>query len=267
MNTKSSIRILKRRIDRNSPSIFAGLAIGGVFSTTLFAIRATKPAIELIEMEKKSRAEDFAERYKANPDDPSLNISNLLTPLDYVRLTWKCYIPTIASGIITIVCIISSNKINLERNAALLGLYSISENTLKEYQRKVVEKIGEKKEEKIQDELYQDKLNANPLKGETVILTGKGEYLMYETFSGRYFRSDIEFLKKKVNEFNHTLLTEMYLPINDFFDDIGLEPVDSGRKVGWDVERGLMEIKFTAKITDNGEPCIVIGYKTEPKYL
>jgi hypothetical protein len=59
----------------------------------------------------------------------------------------------------------------------------------------------------------------------------------------------------------------MFLPLNDLYDMLGLEDTDMGRRAGWDVQNGKLELQFSAKIATDGEPCIVLSYSVEPKYL
>lgn len=272
MNLKPKINKAKRAIMRESPSILTGIGVTGVFSTTILAIKATPAAESLLYEERVDRYEDYMERKKADPDylDPDFDGDPTrwhISPLDCVKLTWQCYIPTVISGAITIACIIGANKINLQRNAALMSLYSVTQEALREYQEKVIEVIGKNKEEKVQEELAQDKLEKNPIEEGNIILTHTGEHLFYDEFSGRYFKSDIETVRRCMNDFNWDLLTDMYKPINEFYDYLGIDPIEGGRRIGWDVESGKIEIKFTAKIATNGEPCIVLGYSTYPKPL
>jgi hypothetical protein len=235
-------------IDANSPAILTGIGVAGVLSTVALAIKGTSSAVFVINEEETLNRRKFTQREK-------------------LELVWKFYIPTAASSALTIIAIIGSNHISTHRNAALLSLYSIADQALKEYQDKVVETIGQKKEEKIRDEIAKDKLDNNPLDGREVILTGKGNCLFFDTLSGRYFRSDLETVRRIQNDFNELLFNDMFLPLNDLYDMLGLEDTDMGRRAGWDVQNGKLELQFSAKIATDGEPCIVLSYSVEPKYL
>jgi hypothetical protein len=249
---KRVVKSLGNTIDANSPAILTGIGVAGVLSTIALAIKGTSSAAYVIFEEENLRGQ---EQYVP------------LTQREKLELVWKFYIPTAASSILTIVAIIGSNHISTRRNAALLSLYSMADMALKEYQDKVAEMIGEKKEEKIRDEIAKDKLDNNPLDGREVILTGKGTCLFFDTLSGRYFRSDLETVRKVQNDFNELLFNDMFLPLNDLYDMLGLEDTDMGRRAGWDVQNGKLEIQFSAKIATDGEPCIVLSYSVEPKYL
>ncbi len=247
MKIKRIIRSVGNTIDANSPAILTGLSVAGVLSTVVLAIKGTSSAVLVINEEEITRGG--------------------LTQKEKLEVAWKFYIPTAVSSAFTIAAIIGSNHISTRRNAALLSLYSIADQALKEYQDKVVETIGQKKEEKIRDEIAKDKLDNNPLEGREVIITGKGNCLFYDTLSGRYFRSDLETVRRIQNDFNELLFNDMFLPLNDLYDMLGLENTEMGRSAGWDVQNGKLDIQFSAKIATDGEPCIVLSYSIEPKHL
>lgn len=54
-------------------------------------------------------------------------------------------------------CLIGASSVNLRRNAALATAYTLSESALKEYREKVVETIGEKKEQAVQDAVAKER--------------------------------------------------------------------------------------------------------------
>lgn len=242
---------------KNSPTIFAGLGIGGFLTALVMSVGATKKALELIKDEDERRnkeAIDLGAAYQ------------YITKMDVVKLTWKCYIPTVTVGLGAIACVITSNSVNLRRNAVLASLYSLSETAMKEYQQKVVEKIGEKKEQTVRDDISQDKLDKDPVTGKQVILTGKGETLCYDTLSSRYFKSDLETIRRVVNDFNFEIVTgEMFKSLNEFYSELGLEPMDLGRDIGWSIDHDKLEVEFTAKIASDGNPCIVLNYRALPR--
>lgn len=247
---KSGITSLRNTMYKESPTIFSGLAITGVFTTTGFAVDATLKAQRVIDRE----------HYERQDDEP-------FSKKETLGLVWKYYIPTVISGITTVSFIVLSNSINLRRTAAITGLYEVTQKSLKEYQKKVVETLGENKANKIDEALAQDKLDNNPVTDREVLVTSNGDALFFDTMSGRYFRSSIEFIRKTVNDFNQELLSEMYMPLNDLYYKWNLKPVKIGNDTGWNIDDGLLEVSFTAKIADSGEPCIVLNYDVCPRKL
>lgn len=264
MNTdiiKSGGRIIGETLVKKSPTILSVLAVGGVFTTVVMGIDATPKAMRLLDLERDQREKDSIAEGYGGAIDP-------MTKLEVIKVTWKVYLPTIAMGALTVSCIIGANSINMRRNAALASLYSLAETAMAKYQEKVIETIGETKEEKIRGGIIQDKLDNDPLFPDQIIQTGKGETLFWDSLSGQYFMSDVEIVRRIVNNFNKTLLTEMSLPINDFYMDLGIEPTALGEKLGWTTEHGMLEIEFSSKLTKNEKhPCIVLNYRFMPRKI
>lgn len=239
---------IKYALSKNSPTILTGIGVAGVISTTGSAIRDTPQALDLIEQANK-------------------NNKKKLTKFETVKLVAPCYIPTIIMGTITIACIIGSNSINGKRNAALATIYSISEAAMKEYQAKVVETIGAKKERQIKDEITKDLVANNPVEEDSIIHTGRGTTLCYDSISGRYFRSNIENIRKAVNDLNRSFLDgDMYISLNELYYSIGLPETKLGNDLGWPIGNGNIELDFSSHLTADGTPCLVMDYKIIPIY-
>ncbi len=92
----------------------------------------------------------------------------------------------------------------------------------------MIETIGEKKEQTVRDAIANDRINKNPVSRREVIITEKGNTLCYDAISGRYFKSDIDKLKKAENELNRRMRDEMYISLNEFYYEIGLNPTKIG---------------------------------------
>ena len=259
METRGLIQTAKTLggiFSRNSPAILTALSVGGLVTTAFMGSRASIKAYYILDEERAIREENSSDGYY----DP-------LTKREMFDLTWKCYIPTVAIGLATIGCIVGANHISSMRNAALASIYGITEAAFKEYQTKVVETIGATKELKVRDEVSADRLKANPLGTNEVIFTGKGEVMCYDSLSGRYFKSDIEQIRRMVNKLNQELLTDMFLTVNELYDAIGLSNTKLGDEMGWDLDKGLLEINFSAQLADDGEPCLVLNYDVTPRFM
>jgi len=235
----------------NSPTILTSLAVAGLISTTVLAVKATPKALRLIEEESGHR------RVQGYP----------FSKRDLVRVTWKCYIPATAVGVASIFCIIQANTINLRRNAAIASIYTITESALKEYQSKVVETIGKNKELGVRDEISADRLKANPSGSNEIIFSGKGDVLCYDSLTGRYFKSSMEHIRQSINVLNRQLMTDMFITLNELYYELGLKDTKLGDSLGWNLDKGLMDVSFSTQLSDEGEPCLVINYDVSPKFI
>ena len=257
----NGIQKIGRVLSQNSPLILIGMSVAGLVTTVVMAVRVTPKAVRLIENAKYNLA--LEEDEQGNVTEP---MKLDFTTMDVIKTTWKLYIPAVIMGGVTISCIIGANSINLRRNAALASVYSLTEATLKEYQEKVVETIGKGKEQKIKDGIAKDRIIKNPPNDATIIITGKGETLCYDALSGRYFKSDIESIRKILNELNSSLMNEMTISLNDVYFALGMSNIKLGEELGWTIDDGLMEFHFSSQLSEDGIPCLVIDYTVDPLF-
>lgn len=237
-----------RAMSKHSPEILTGIGIAGMITTTVLAVRATPKALRQIEkFEECVLLED-----------------EKITPIDAIKVAWKPYIPAAVTGVFSVACLIGANSVNVRRNAALATAYKLSETAFSEYKSKVIETIGEKKEKVVRDEVAKSRVEKNPVSHGEVIITEKGNTLCYDAISGRYFKSDIDKIRKVENILNKRLLSEDYVSLNDFYSELGLEYTKLGDELGWNVIDGLIEFDFSSTLADD-TPCIVIDYKVAPK--
>jgi hypothetical protein len=180
-----------------------------------------------------------------------------------IQLVWPLFVPPIVSAGLTITCIIAANRIGSRRAAALAVAYTISEKAFDEYRAKVVEKLGVNKERAARDEVAQERINNNPVGNTEVIITGGGDVLCYDVYTGRYFRSDMETLRQAQNGLNYDLLNHGYASLNDFYNNIGLASTTAGDEVGWNSDT-LLELRFSTTMSDDQKPCISIEFTVVP---
>lgn len=256
-NVSKMAKTLGGAISKNSPTILTGLAVGGVLTTVIFAVQATPTALTLI----NDREQELTDMQPGVYHRPVL-----LTKVEVAKLTWKLYLPAASMGLATIACIIGANSINHKRNAALATVYGLTETAFREYKEKVVETVGKNKEIKIRDEISADKVKSNPPGKNEVIFTGKGEVLCYDSMSGRYFNSDIEQIRRVVNKINKEFMLDMWVSLNDFYYELGLATTKMGDQIGWDLDKGLIEISFSSQLTEDDKPCLVLNYDVKPKF-
>lgn len=239
---------LKTAIKKHSPEILTGIGIAGMITTTVMAVRATPKALILIEERKE---EIGAEKLEA---------------MDMVKTAWACYIPAAITGTLSVACLIGASSVNARRNAALATAYTLSESALKDYKGKVIEMFGEKKNEAVKDAIAKDKVEKNPVVTREVIITEKGNTLCYDAISGRYFKGDIDKIKKAECELNRQMRDEMYVSLNDFYYEVGLDNIKIGDELGWNIDNGYIDLSFSSQLASDGTPCLVIDYSIAPRY-
>lgn len=248
MKANEIIKAVKIFTKKNSPEILTGFGIAGMITTTVLAVKATPKALRLIEEEEEDKGEP-------------------LTAPEKVKACWKCYIPTVISGAGSIACVVGARNVNAKRNAALTAAYQLSQTALSEYKEKVVETIGEKKEKVVRQKVAQSKIDKKPVSNSEVIVTEKGNTLFFEPLTGRYFKSDIESIKRVVNELNRRMVGgEQYTSLSEFYIEIGLDTTRLSDSIGWTVNKSLIEIDFPAMKADDGTPCLSLDFLVLPEY-
>lgn len=238
-------------IKKHSPEILQGIGIAGMVTTVIFAVHATPKALELIH-------KDSEENHDGDP--------NAYTKTEAIKSAWKCYIPAASMGVVSIMCLLGASSVNYRRNAALGAAYTLSETAFKEYRNKMVETIGEKKEKTVRDEIDRDHVHKNTVKKNEIIVTGKGQTLCFDALSGRYFFSDIDKLRKAENELNRRMRDDMYITVNEFYSEIGLSDISIGNDIGWEINKGYINLSFSSQLTEDDTPCLVVGHNLPPVY-
>ena len=237
-------RKLTQLVSDNAPAILTATGVAGVLTTVYFAVKATPEAYRQIQDAKSETTEE-------------------ITNLDVVRLVWQEYIPTAVSGVVTIASILAVNTIHTRRQAAVMSLYTISERALSEYQSKVRDTIGERKEKGIRDAVVADRMVADPISNTQVLVTGTGDNLCYDSLTGRYFKSDIETIRRAQNDVNAKAINDMYASQNDFYAMVGLPPAVFVVGHGWRPD-AQMDISFSSHLSEEGTPCLALDYRVKP---
>ena len=272
MNKESIVNFfngVRSTMDKHSPEILTGIGIAGMITTTVLAVKATPKALELIGEAKYKKEEETVE-HNCKVNKVSECMSSDLKPLEVVKAAWKPYVPAAITGSLSVACLVGASRVNFKRNAALATAYTLSEKVLKDYKDSVVETIGEKKEEKIKEKVAQKKVDKQPAsKSEVVMVNSDGNVLFLEPVSNRYFKSDVESIRKIVNDLNYRLTTgtEEYISLSEFYDEIGLSHTSISDEIGWNIYRdGQIAVDMPSAKTDKGEPCLVLDYNVSPRY-
>ncbi len=248
---KTILKTVAKGLGKHSPAILTGLGITGMAVATVLAVKSTPKAVELIEEKKK----------ETNTEE--------LTKKEIVETTWKCYISTVVLFAVSVSCIIFASHTNYKRNTALASAYAVAEASLKDYanyRKEVVKEIGEEKEKTIRDTVIKKRVEKQPLDSQPIIVANTGDILCCDLISGRYFKSDINKMEKAINELNRQLVSEMMVSLNELYYELGLEYTKVGEQLGWHLDDGLVEVRFSSQLTKEGTPCIVLDYVNPPKY-
>jgi hypothetical protein len=245
MNLVKMLKHAEKFTIDNSPAILTAIGITGTVATAYLSGKAAIRAHEILVMSDEINYPDRAEWKKE------------------VELVWKEFIPPVVTGLITVSAIFGANRIGSKRAAAMATAYSLSERAFTEYKEKVVEKVGANKEREVRDELAQDRVNRNPADDKSVIITGNGDVLCYDQYTGRYFEASMDTLLSAKNEINHQILHQGYASLTDFFHELGLEKTSVSDEVGWNTDQ-LLELDISTTLSKDNRPCLAIDFNHRP---
>lgn len=257
----SLLRVAQNIITKNSPTILTAVGVAGVVSTAVLAVKATPQAMAKIDEAQVQKALAHEE---AEQSGNAVAANRDLTVAEKIKASYLCYIPAAAVATVTIVCIIAGNRISVRRQAALLGLYEITERGFREYQEKVTEQIGKQKEQAVRDDIAIQHMKDNPVDNREIIIASGGDVLFMDDWSNRYFKSDMETVRQAVNDVNEECMNMGYVSLNDFYSKIGLPKNGSGDETGWSAPDNLLKVQYTTGLSEDSKPCIIIKFDQYP---
>jgi len=241
----------------NSPAILTAIGVTGTLTT---AYLAAKGALKASEALKEAEETKLAEFHGEDPD--KTGFPEPLTTQEKIEATWEHFVPAAMSAAMTVAAIICSNRISDRRTAALASAYSVVKESYTEYQSTTAKKVGPKKAQEIKEEVAEEMIRRHPIRTTEIVAPVSGQSLFYDRWTGRYFYSDIETVRGAVNDFNHQLLHEMYVSLNEFWERIKLPTAACGEYLGWTSDN-LLEADITW-VTVEGDRVAFVDFKTPP---
>lgn len=225
---------------KNSPTILTGIGLGGVIVTAAMTHKAALRADKLLDGDEDLRLR--------------------------VERTWKVYIPPVASGLLTMGAIFASNRVNSNRLAALAAAYSLSEGTLLRYKNHVVEHLGEKPANELNEAFVKKDIDDSAEDDRLAPFWGIEDHrtVVYDHFLGRFFVSDIESLRAAQNTLNQQVLSQGYAGLSDFYSALNLDSPEAGEILGWTSD-GLLELGFSCVLAKNNQPVLSFMYDPVPQ--
>lgn len=231
-----------RFVADNTPAILTAVGVAGTITTAFLAAKASFRAHEIIdtEIERRNLHRDANEEYTTS-----------LEPKETLKLVWLQYLPPVGTGIMTISAIIFANRIGSRRAAAVAAAYTMLDHTFDEYKTKVIEKIGETKEQAVRDEIAVDRVKRNPPTEANVVVVEEGKQLCHDAFSDRYFFSTMETIRKAENDINKQIMAMDYATLSEFYTNVGLKDTSNAHEFGLNTDK-WMSIHFTSVLVEEG---------------
>ena len=242
----SVLQTISSIANRNAPTILTVVGTAGVFATAVLTGKATLEAADKIRKLENT-------------------IDRPLTKVEIIQVSWRYFIPPAMLAIGTSAAIIGMHSIHMKRATALLSAYSITDTAFREYQSKVANVLGEKKEHALREEIAAEQIRKNPPpENRETIVIGSGTVLCLEVSTGRYFWSDMEKIRQAQNTINARIIHDMSASQNEFYSLIGIPQTPVGDQLGWNID-SMMDIVFGSELDPDGKPCLSVDYRVAPR--
>lgn len=241
--------ILKKTVaffKKHSTVISTGLIISGLTATVMCAIKDTPKAEMIINDATKEKGEE-------------------LTKIEKTKLYAKSYWRTIALGAATILLVVGSQVLKDKSYASLATAYTIAEKKVMDYKDAVKEAVGEKKSEEINELLTKKQLEEKRSKDTKIYDTNSGNTLFFDTWSGREFKSNMESVRKAINDINRMMLEDGYVSVGELYWKLNLPDSEMGNNHGWNSYANKnVDVIWGSMVTEDGVPCITMRFKEDP---
>lgn len=235
-------------VNRNLPAICTGIGITGFIASLALAINAAP---------------------KASEDLSASGIETLRDAKNDIPLTCgiiaRYYWPMALTASTAIAAVIFAQSTQTRRYASLLATYSLSETALESFKNATEQIVSPKEYKAVNAAADQEFVDRNEVLG--IINTGQGTDLCLDKTSGRYFYSSLDAIYRAETAFNRRLYSEMYLSVNDLYDELDLPYIDIGSDLGFDIDAGPLEMEMSAALAPNQAPCIVLNFRPRLKPL
>ena len=243
MGIQGAINALRNNTKEHSTVLLSVGAGVGTLATAYLVARASFKACDVIRHEEK---------IWGTPTERKERV------IQRTKLVWKFYIPPAIAGVSTVGLIVGANRTGIKKVLAAQTALAVSERVYNEYRDKVIEEYGDRKDQSIRDQIAEERVKATA-PGPDIMISGPGNVLCCEMYTGRYFTSDMETLRKAQNELNSKLLAHDLATFDDFYEMIGLARTSSSGNLGWKSTK-LMKLEFSTVLTEDGRPCLTFEY-------
>lgn len=247
------------RLRRLSPAILTTLGILGVVGTAATAVKATPKALKLIKIRKEELKTDKLE------------------PIELVRVSWKCYIPSALIGAGTVACIVGIGAIDRRNQAALTSAYAMLNESYKQYRQAAKKVYGDDADNKIHTEMAKDAMVHTSDWGYQVynmdMDSDSEKLLFYDLTTKRYFTTTMAAVLNAEYHINRNLALRGECSLNEWLSFLGLDDVENGDEMGWDINKMVEEmdsywLDFDNQKTllEDGLECITIDTMALTKF-
>lgn len=245
-------------LKKNTSTILTCLGAGGVVATVALAIKATPKALDKIQCAQIDKGEEILHKLREGALEKSDTgyILPKLTAIETLQACWKEYLPTIAVGTGSLICIFGANVLSRRQQASLASAYAALESAYQGYRRKVCSILGPDTDAMIEKAVEQEKQDI-----EDDLPPWDEVQTFYLPCCGKaaFFERTMEEVVQAEYHINRNLVLRGEVTLNEFLSFLGLDAVEEGDVIGWDcyigeTQYGYRWIDFNHRhyVTDDG---------------
>lgn len=224
-------------IKKNASTILTCLGAGGVVATVVLAVKGTSKAVEKIQIAQFDKGEEILHGVREgelakNSYDGGYEIPKL-TVIETVQTCWKDYIPTIAVGTASLVCILGANILSRKQQASMAAAYTALAGAFEGYRDKVRTICGPGTDEMIEKTIVQEQRD---------IEDDRPPWDEMQTFyiegQPQFFERTMEQVMRAEYHFNRNFILKGEMKLNELFDFLDLPHTEEGDRIGWNLYDG-----------------------------
>ncbi|MCM1363442.1 MAG: DUF6353 family protein [Ruminococcus sp.] len=245
------------KFKRGSPLLLTCMSAVGVVAVAVTASKATLKADDLFKKSVKEKGDE-------------------LTATEKMKIIFPVYLPTVVIGASTVACIFGTNALSKKQQASLASAYALLDNSYKKYKLKLKELYGEEAHQNIVDSIAKSECKEVPIYAQTMCGNAyllppeeddEEKRLFYDIFSDRYFESTFGRVIAAEYHLNRNFMFFGCESLNDFYEFLGLDPVDGGDDIGWSTYSGeiyWIDFDHQKVVYDDGLECYTIEMVFNP---
>lgn len=234
--------------------LLTGISVAGVILAAVTSSLAAPKAVKLIEKRESEEGKP-------------------LQSVEKFETVWRVYIPTAAVCLGTSVCIIGAHLLDKRQINRINGAYIMLREAFTKYRKKATDLYGSDADLKIRTEIARDIYNAEEQWRITPALGWEDEHcdkrLFYDSYGERYFEAPFERVMEAEYHINRNNVLRGGCELNEFYEMLGLPPLEKCNGVGWNTAEGYYWIDFSNEkaVMDDGLECIIISDAMGVSYL
>lgn len=242
-------------VSANAPVILTAVGVAGTVATAILTARAAWKAGIAVEDHESAR--------RIKSEEP-------MTKVEKAKVCWQLFVIPAAVGVGTCGAIVMAQHINAKRAAALVGAYAVLDNRYSEYTEKAKEALGVNKEKKIRDEMAQERVDKSNVDTSKIVIIEGNEVLTHEAWTGRFFKSNMEALRRAENDVNMRLRNGDAVTLSDIYDMLSIPHTEHSDDFGWapgDSAKHTNKVEFgISTVEHDGRPALSFDYDPMPEH-